>query len=196
MARIVEAIGRVREKRLSCVEAADRLGMSEWHFRRLRDGYGEGDAAAIVGRRRGRPASNKVPEEIAVFVVEHYRSGYFEMSSKQCQEGLRKSYPEFCYGYTWTKSVLCLRGLVKPARTRGLHRKKRPGSALPGMLVFQAGSRHDWFRGRPAPCDLIVTLDDATGRVLSAFSCEQEGTASRCRGPAETISESCLLSSL
>jgi hypothetical protein len=30
------------------------------------------------------------------------------------------------------------------------------------MLVFQDGSTHDWFLGRRSPCDLIVTLDDAT----------------------------------
>jgi transcriptional regulator GlxA family with amidase domain len=64
MARIVEAIGRVREERLSCVEAAALLGMSERHFRRLRDAYGEGGAAAIVDRRRGKAASNRAPEAI------------------------------------------------------------------------------------------------------------------------------------
>jgi len=42
MARIVEAIGRVRAKKLSCIEAAGRLGISKRHFRRLRDGYEEG----------------------------------------------------------------------------------------------------------------------------------------------------------
>ncbi len=36
MARIVDAIGRVRDKRSSCVEAAELLGLSERHFRRLR----------------------------------------------------------------------------------------------------------------------------------------------------------------
>lgn len=39
MARIVEAIGRVRSNSPSCVEAADWLGISERHFRRLRDAY-------------------------------------------------------------------------------------------------------------------------------------------------------------
>ena len=37
MARIVEAIGRWRSGELSCGEAAQVLGMSERHFRRLRD---------------------------------------------------------------------------------------------------------------------------------------------------------------
>lgn len=65
MARIVEAIGRVRDKRLSCVEAAALLGISERHFRRLRDSFEEGGAEAIVDRRRGRRASNKAPTDMA-----------------------------------------------------------------------------------------------------------------------------------
>jgi hypothetical protein len=54
MAPIVDAIGRVREKRLRCVEAAELWGVSERHFRRLRDAYLEG--GALIDKRRGRPA--------------------------------------------------------------------------------------------------------------------------------------------
>jgi hypothetical protein len=60
MARIVDAIGRVREKRLSCIEAAELLGMSERHFRRLRDNFEEGAprrswTGVAVGQLRIRP---------------------------------------------------------------------------------------------------------------------------------------------
>lgn len=193
MARIVETIGRVRAKKLSCVEAAEVLGMSERHFRRLRDSYEEDGAEAIVDRRRGRPASNKASGAVADFVVEAYRTRYFDFTPKHFHEELQKL--GFRYGYTWTKSVLYLRGLVKPAKARGVYRKKRTRSALSGMLVFQDGSTHDWFCRRRAPCDLIVTLDDATGKMLSAFFCEEEGTASSFRGLAETINVNGLFSS-
>lgn len=193
MARIVDAIGRVREKRLSCVEAAGLLGISERHFRRLRDAYLEGGAEAIIDRRRGRPASNKAAAAIADWVAEQYRTKYFDFTAKHFHEALARD--GFRYGYTWTKSVLYLRGLLKPAKARGPHRRKRPRSPLPGMLVFQDGSTHDWFLGRRAPCDLIVTLDDATGMILSAFFVEQEGTASSFRGLREVIEKQGLFSS-
>ena len=45
MARLLDAVTRYRAGRLSCVEAAELLGMSERHFRRLRDRY------AAEGRR-------------------------------------------------------------------------------------------------------------------------------------------------
>ena len=48
MARIVEAIGRYRTGAVSCVEAAEPLGMSERHFRRLWDKYEQGISYQMV----------------------------------------------------------------------------------------------------------------------------------------------------
>src|ERR1700722_17802943 len=48
------------------------------------------------------------------------------------------------------------------------------------------GSRHAWLAGQPA-LDLIVTMDDATGSIYSAFLTEEEGTASTFRGLSETF---------
>lgn len=193
MARIVDAIGREQSGALSCIEAAALLGISERHFRRLRDAYLEGGAEAIIDRRRGRPAPNKAPDKTIEWVVEQYRTKYFDFTAKHFHEAMKKE--GLRYGYTWTKSILYLRGLLKPAKTRGPHRRKRPRSPLPGMLIFQDGSTHDWFSGRRAPCDLIVTLDDATGKILSAFFVEEEGTASSFRGLREAIEKHGVFSS-
>jgi transposase len=192
MARIVEAIGRHRKGGLSCEEASSLLGMSERHFRRLRDAYEEGGAEAIVDRRRGKAPSNKAPKEIKDWLVEQYVTRYFDFTPKHFHEELKKR--GFDYGYTWTKSVLYLRGVLKPAKRRSAHRRKRVRSALPGMLVFQDGSTHEWFFGKP-PLDLIVTLDDATSTILSAFFVEEEGTMSSFRGLHETIQKNGLFSS-
>lgn len=192
MARIVEAIGRVRTGALSCVGAAALLGLSERHFRRLRDAYEEGGAEAIVDRRRGRPACNRAPAMVADWAVEEYRTRYFDFTPKHFHEELAKR--GFAYGYTWTKSVLYSRGVLKPALKRSAHRKKRVRRPLPGMLLFQDGSTHAWLAGQP-PLDLVVTLDDATSEIVSIFLVEQEGTASSLQGLYETIAAKGLFSS-
>jgi hypothetical protein len=187
MARLVEAFGKVRRGSWRRVAAAEALGLSERHFRRLYDAYEEDGPAAIVDRRRGRAASNRAARDLVDWVEGQYRTRYFDFSARHFHEALGKAHPEFRYGYTWTKSVLYLRGCLKPSARRGPHRTRRERSAMAGQLVFQDGSTHDWFCGRRAPCDLIVTLDDATGAMLSAFFVEQEGTASSFRGLRETI---------
>ncbi|MGO9547751.1 MAG: helix-turn-helix domain-containing protein [Rhodomicrobium sp.] len=130
MARIVDAIGRVRGGALSCVEAAALLGVSERHFRRLRDAYLDGGAEAIIDKRRGRPASNKVAAAIEDWVVEQYRTRYFDFTAKHFHEALKRD--GFRYGYTWTKSVLYLRGLLKPAEARGPASQKTSALTLAG----------------------------------------------------------------
>jgi hypothetical protein len=64
MARIVDAIGRWRSGRLSCGEAAEVLGMSERHFRRLRDRYEAERAQGLSDRRRGRVSGRRVAADM------------------------------------------------------------------------------------------------------------------------------------
>ncbi len=158
MARIVEAIGRVRDKHMSCVEAASLLGMSERHFRRLRDAYADGGASAIVDRRRGKPPSNRVAEASKDWVVEQYVTRYFDFTPKHFHEELKKR--GFDYGYTWTKSVLYLRGVLKPAKKRSAHRKKRVRRQRP----HGARVRHV---ARSAAADAAPGRDQRRGRGQS-----------------------------
>ena len=57
---------------------------------------------------------------------------------------------------------------------------------LPGMMLHQDGSSHQWVPGQW--WDLIVTMDDATSDIHSAFFIEEEGTMSTFRGLSEVIS--------
>ena len=61
MARIVDAIGGCRRGELSCMEAAELLGISERQFRRLRDRYEEQGAEGIIDRRRSRASGRRAP---------------------------------------------------------------------------------------------------------------------------------------
>jgi transposase len=194
VARIVEAIGRWRSGALSCGEAAEVLGMSERHFRRLRDRYEAEGAEGLIDRRRGRVSGRRVPVDRIEWLLEQYRTRYFDFTVKHFHERLRAEH-RFELGYSWTKRILQDAGLVKRAPKRSAHRKKRPRRPLPGMMLFQDGSTHIWLGGRPA-LDLIVTLDDATSELYSAFLVEEEGTFSSLRGLAEVIGRHGLFCSL
>jgi transposase len=194
VARIVEAIGRYRGGALSCVEAAEALGMSERHFRRLRERYEADGAEGLIDRRRGRASGRRAPVDRIEWVLEQYRTRYWDFTAKHFHERLVAGH-KFELGYTWTKRVLQEAGLVKRAPKRSAHRKKRPRRPLPGMMLFQDGSTHEWLPGR-APLDLIVTLDDATSEIYSAFLVEEEGTSSSFRGLAEVIGRHGLFCSL
>jgi hypothetical protein len=58
---------------------------------------------------------------------------------------------------------------------------------MAGMMLHQDGSTHLWIPALGYNIDLIVTMDDATSCITSAFFVLQEGTMSSLRGIKETI---------
>ena len=114
-----------------------------------------------------------------------YRTRYSGFTAKHFHEHLVQRH-NFAWSYTWTKTFLHSKGLLERAERRGAHRRKRPRRPLPGMMLHQDGSRHAWLGGQPAR-DLIVTLDDVTSAILSAFLVEEEGTASTFRALREVF---------
>jgi hypothetical protein len=105
---------------------------------------------------------------------------------KHFHEQLMKRH-NYKLGYTVTRLALQSAGMVKPAPRRSAHRKKRPRRPLVGMMLHQDASRFAWLPGDDRQYDLVVTLDDATSAIYSAFLVEEEGTQSSFRGIGEVI---------
>jgi len=175
---------RFRGGELNQMEAAELLGITDRTFRRWSERFGEEGAAGLTDRRRGNAAHNRAPEAEADCVEVLYRTKYAGFTAKHFHEHLANQ--GFRWGYTWTKSLLQRRGLLPRALRRGAHRRRRPRRPLPGMMLHQDASRHEWVAGAPA-CDLVVTLDDATSAIYSAILVAEEGTASTFAGLLEAF---------
>src|SRR5437588_2459443 len=98
-------------------------------------------------------------------------------------------------GVTRARRRSCTAGLVERAARRGAHRRKRPRKPCEGMMLHQDGSRFAWLAGAPQ-LDLIVTLDDASSTIYSAFLVEEEGTVSTFRALLDVFTTKGLPSSL
>jgi hypothetical protein len=176
MLKFRDVLSRWERRELSMMEAGEVLGMSERHFRRYRDRFEEEGEAGLIDRRLGKPSSKRIEAAEIDRMVELYRTVYRGWNVKHFYEhGMRDH--KFSWGYTWTKTQLHAAGLVERAKRRGSHRRKRERKPCEGMMLHQDGSPHVWLEGQ-APLDLIVTMDDATSTIYSAFLVEQEGTTS------------------
>jgi len=181
-----DVYGRWQQRRLSQAEAAEILGMSERTFRRWRDRYEDGGAAGLLDRRLGKASARGVPVDQVQTVLTLYRERYRGFTAKHFHDKLRQHHG-FALGYTWTKLRLQAAGLVPKAERRSAHRKKRPRRPLRGMMLHQDGSSHRWLPALDRELDLIVTMDDATSELYSAFLVEEEGTMSSFLALAEVI---------
>jgi transposase len=180
-----DILGRYEASEFNQIEAAELLGVSERTFRRWCQRFEHDGEAGLLDRRLGKASGKRVPADRADEVEALYRTRYSGFTARHFHEHLVRDH-RFNWGYTWTKAFLQSKGLLEHAKRRGAHRRKRPRRPLPGMMLHQDGSRHGWLAGHDA-MDLIVTMDDATSEIYSAFLTPEEGTASTFRGLSEVF---------
>src|SRR6266849_8361498 len=172
--KLQDVMLRAMAKRITWYQAAEILGIScrqmqRWQTRFKHEGY-EG----LFDRRRGVPSPKRVPLETVETVLRLYQEQYFDLNVRHFHEKLGEEH-NIKLSYTWVKKALQGAGLVKRARKRGVHRKRRPRRPLPGMLLHLDGRRPRWFQD-DRWYDLIVILDDATSQVYYAQLVEEEST--------------------
>ena len=183
--RFSSLLQRTEAKEITQEDAAEILGMSVRTFQRWADRYSSEGEDGLADRRLGRVSPKRAPEDELERMLGLYRDKYADFTAKHFHEHLQKRHG-YVLGYTVTRLALQAAGLMQKAPKRGAHRKKRARRPLPGMMLHQDGSRHEWIEGLPA-LDLIVTLDDATSAIYSMFLVDEEGTASTLRGLREVV---------
>lgn len=194
MQKFRDVLSRWERSELSMMEAGELLGISERQFRRFRDRYEEDGLEGLIDRRLGKPSPKRVPLADARLMLELYGNAYRGWNVKHFHEHLVRDHA-FRWGYTWVKTQLHAAGLVDRSTRRGAHRRKRERKPCEGMMLHQDGSRAAWLAGQPQ-LDLIVTMDDATSTIYSAFLIEEEGTASTLRALLDVFTALGLPSSL
>lgn len=171
------------ESRLTQEEAARMLGVCDRTFRRYIDRYHDDGLDGLLDKRLTQASARKAPADEVMALVERYRSRHKGWNVRHFHSWYRRE--GGTRSYTWVKNQLQEAKAVPRGKKRGAHRKKRERSPLPGMMIHQDGSTHEWVPGKK--WDLIVTMDDATNEHYSMFFVEEEGTSSSFAGVKEVI---------
>ena len=192
--RFEDVLGRSQRSEPSQMEAAELLGISERTVRRWRDRHRETGPSGLDDRRL-TPSLRRAPVAEIERMLGLYRDLYRGFTVKHFHEQLAKRHNDVL-GYTVTKLHLQREGLVQRATRRSAHRKKRPRRPMVGMMLHQDASTHAWLPGDSRKYDLVVTMEDATSALYSAFLVDEEGTASSFQGLREVVAQHGLFCSL
>jgi hypothetical protein len=169
--------------RLTQGEAATLLGMSERNFRRYLVRFEADGLAGLIDRRLEQVSSRRAPVDEVMALTDLYCHRHRGWKVKHFHAWYRRD--GGIRSYSWVKKQLQVAGLVEKGKQKGAHRKKRERMPLPGMMIHQDGSRHEWA---PGPMwDLIVTMDDATHAHYDMRFVEEEGAASSFLGMRTVI---------
>jgi len=192
--KVQDVMLQAMAKKITWWQAAEILGISDRHMRRIRERYEEDGYNGLLDRRRGKPSRRRVPLATVEKVFALYREKYFDLNVQHFHEKLQAE-QGIELSYTWVKQALQGAGLVARGRKRGAHRKRRERRPLPGMLLHIDGSRHQWFQDERW-YDLIVILDDATSEIYYAQLVEEESTVTVMAGLKEVIARQGLFCAL
>ncbi len=180
-----EIILRAYAKKLTWIQAAEILGISPRHLRRIKQNYEQFGFHSLFDKRIGQTSSRRVPIAVVEEVLRLYQDKYFDFNVLHFHEKLVEVH-QIEVSYTWTKCLLQGAGLISKDKPRQKHHKKRARRPLSGMLLHIDGSQHQWF-GDERWFDLIVILDDATSEIYYAQLVEAESTRSVMIGIRQVI---------
>lgn len=172
----LEVLKKAQEGKITWQQAADICRLTARHLRRLRAHYGLEGPDALRDRRAGREMPRRIKQATLDELCRLKREVYPDFSIRHFHEFATERHG-MRVGYTLTREVLQLRGIVDKTPARGKYRRKRERRPMRGMLVHLDASTHAWIAGLPMR-DLNVALDDADGRILYARFVEQEGVRS------------------
>ena len=193
MFRFQEAYKGWQEKGLTQEDAGQLLGVSGRTFRRQIARFEADGMQGLMDLRMSQISSLRAPADEVLGLQRLYSSSFSGWNVKHFHAWYGRDHGG-TRSYSWVKNVLQEANLVVRSKLRGKHRKKRERKPLPGMMMHQDASTHEWVPGQM--WDLVVTMDDATSEHTSMFFCAQEGTDSSFHGIGQTIARKGLFCSL
>ena len=69
-------VGQALEKRMTQVKAAEMLGVSDRHFRRLLKAYKEQGAKGLLSKKRGKPSNRRLPAKLKAKTIKLMKTKY------------------------------------------------------------------------------------------------------------------------
>lgn len=187
-----EAYDGWKHKRLTQEHAAYLLNVCPRTFRRYINRFEDEGLNGLIDKRLGQVSQRRAPVDEVLALEALYKERYDDWNIQHFHERYR-AHHEGTRSYSWVKQRLQITGLTKAGKRRGAHRKRRDRKPLVGMMIHQDASTHAWVPNQT--WDLIVTMDDATSEIYSAFFVDEEGTWSSLQGVRETLEAKGLFSS-
>jgi len=164
------ALKKAKKKLITQREAAEELGLSVRHVKRLICALKKHGDKAVVHGLRGQPSNRKIEEEIEREAVRLLSAPVYQgFGPTLAAEYLEKKHGIEASKETvrqWMMRAKLWRG--KKAKIKEVH-TWRPRRSRFGELVQWDTSEHDWLEERGERLYLIAMIDDATSRLFARF---------------------------
>jgi transposase len=163
--------------RLTRAEAAKALGVTEKTITNKANKVRKNGLLGLTHGNRGRTPSNKTSALKRRAIVETKKREFFDCNIVHTGELLAERTAIGSVPYSTLRRILVEEGLTKTRqRRRKTARQLRDRFSQEGYFLQIDGSHHVWFG--EDKCTLMAAIDDATGKIVSAFFTPEETTLS------------------
>jgi len=172
-----EIIQQLVQRKINGTEAANILGVTVRHVRRLKQRVKEGGASALAHALRGKHGNRRLPTAERERIEKLVSKRYADFSPTFAAEKLLEQH-RIDHDPKTIQTIMVEAGLWKAKKKkREIHRSWRERRARYGELVQFDGSYHHWFEDRADMGEicLLAAIDDATSAVTDAQFADHEG---------------------
>lgn len=163
--RRIAILDRIKEKTMTQAQAAGVLAITTRQVRRLLKRYKDKGASGVIHKLRGLPGNHQANEKMLDQALETIRLKYPDFSVTLAHEKLVELHG-FTYSRETLRQAMLEVGIWKVKRKpKVVIHQLRERREQEGNLIQIDGSPHDWFEGRAPYCNLLVFIDDATGKL-------------------------------
>ena len=174
----LDLVQMIVNRRISVTKAAVKMGLSRQRMSYLVNAFRKNGPIALASGKRGKPANNKICDEIKLKACALIRERYSDFGPTLAAEYLDEIHDIHVSRETLRKWMID-DGIwtSRAARQRKVHQYRQRKDCR-GELVQLDGSHHDWFEGRgdSKKCCLLVYIDDATSELLHLEFVPSEST--------------------
>ena len=172
-----ETINRLIKKRLSEEDARKLIGLkSVRQIRRIKKRVVKEGIKGVAHRNRGRPGNRKFDEKFTNMIMTIVKEKYYDFKPTFAAEKLFEIH-NLKINKESLRQKMTKEGLWKP-RSRKKPKKRHVWRARKdneGEMNQFDGSYHKWFEDRAPECCLLLSVDDATGKIKHGKFAKNEG---------------------
>jgi transposase len=164
----VKIIAMVNDRHFTQREGAEKLRISERHFRRLLKQYrDEGDQGLISGHR-GKPSNNRMEGTKREAIVQLLKTNYPDFGPTLASEKLLEL-EGIQVSKETVRQLMIEAELHEPkVKKKAIAHPLRERKARFGEMVQIDGSYHAWLEDRAEKACLLLFIDDATSEPVAA----------------------------
>jgi len=164
----LKIIQKVISRDLTQVKAAEVLGITDRHVRRVVRRVEEQGARGVVHKSRGRASPHRMCQELEGRIIKILEERYLDFGPTLASEKLLERH-RVKVGREKLRQIMIAGGLWHVRRRRRKAHSWRERKSYYGEMVQMDGSHHDWLEERGPELVFMGYVDDATNHLFGHF---------------------------